>query len=151
MPFQTVVNKTLALGVPGEFYDAGPRRVTAWKLAGIAGARVGRVFTFDADGQPQLGGEGAFAGILCHPKEYVRPGLEASLAVREGSAAGLADKGRLIALTTAAAGAGEAVYYDSGTGEIAGSAAGAGLVAIPGAKFVFFSAEANELAVLELN
>lgn len=153
MTFQKEVRINQALGQPGEFYDATPRRVTACKLEGIDStkAAIGRVFTLDASGKPQLGGEGTFAGILCHPKSYARLGLDAKTAIAQGSNGELADMGRLIVLSTAVAKPGDAVQYNIATGEIAGAASGAGKAPVPGAIFALFDVEAGGLAVIQMN
>ena len=151
MAFQKSVSFSQPLGIPGEFYDAAhPRRVTAWKLDN-AEQSVGRVFTFNGEGNPVQGGSGVFAGILVHPKEHARLGLDANIAVRQGVSGGLADKGRIIVKTTAAAVLNGPVYYAVATGEIAGSAPDDGLTALPCARFIFVDAAADELAVVELN
>ncbi|MDL2313384.1 hypothetical protein LJC36_00210 [Desulfovibrio sp. OttesenSCG-928-C14] len=155
MALQKTVNKEQALGQPGQFYDASLRRVTAYKLDNVDSKKesIGRVFTFDADGQPQLGGTGKFAGILCHPQAYARLGLEPSLAVAQGSAGELADLGRLVVLSSATAKPADKVQYDTTTGEIAGAApeeAAAGMALLPGAVFFMYSAEADGLAVIQL-
>lgn len=156
MPFQKTVNVKQALGQPGEWYDATPRRVTAYKLETIDSSihSIGRVFTFDASGKPQRGGTGAFAGILVHPKAYARLGLEPTTMLPQGINAELADMGRLIVSSTAAAAIGDGVQYDTTTGAITGTAPanpGAGMAVIPGATFILFAAEANGLAVIQLN
>lgn len=156
MTFQTTVNPTQALGQPGEFYDASIRRVTAHKLDGIDSATlaIGKVFTFDASGKPVLGGTGKFAGILIHPKAYARLGLEPPLALPSECNAELADVGRIIVTTTAAAAPAKGVQYNTTTGDIAGAAPGtpaAGMATIPGATFFMFEAVANGLAVVQLN
>ena len=156
MAFQTEVRADLALGRPGEFYDATIRRSTAYKFDTMDSAKpaIGKVFTFDGSGSPVLGGDGPFAGILIHPNAYARPGLDPTLALPSGSIAELADAGRLIVTTTAAATIGAKVQYDTATGDIAGAAPetpGAGMAGIPGATFILFDAEANGLAVVQLN
>jgi hypothetical protein len=156
MPFQKIVNYEQALGVPGSLYDKTPYRVTAYKLDNIDSTDdvIGRVFTFDANGEPVLGGTGKFAGILLHPLEYARLGLEASGALREGQAGSLADAGRVIVITTAAAAIGAKVQYSTLTGEIAGTAPdepAAGMAILPGAIFALYAAAAGELTVVQLD
>lgn len=155
MPFQTTINKEQALGQPGDFYDATVRRVTAYKLETIDSSResVGRVFTFDVSGKPQFGGTGRFAGILIHPRSLARLGLEPTLNLPQGTNAELADIGRVIVTTTAAANIGDSVLYNTNTGEIMGSGAsatGPNTAVIPGANFILFTAEADGLAVIQL-
>ena len=85
------------------------------------------VFTLAGDGNVQLGGDGKFAGILCHPWGLARPGLDATLAVAANDALELADMGRLIVRSAVAANPGEKVFYDTATGAIAGTAEDDGL------------------------
>lgn len=155
MPFQNTISTRQSLGQPGDFYDATPRRVTAYKLTGIDRSTpcIGRVFTLDASGNPQLGGTGPFAGILVNPMSLARQGLDATQAVNEGTGGELADMGRIIVNTTAAAVPGDRVQYDAGSGEITGAGTAtppAGMANIPGAAFAIFAATANGLAVVQL-
>lgn len=155
MAFQTTVYKKQALGQPGDFYDATVRRVTAYKLETIDSSMdsIGRVFTFDADGKPQIGGTGKFAGVLIHPRSLARLGLAPSLAQPQGVNAELADMGRVIVKTTGAAAVKDAVRYSMVTGEIAGGGGavpGQNLAVIPGAFFILFPAVADGLAVIQL-
>lgn len=156
MAFQTEVHKEQALGQPGDFYDASIRRVTAYKLDTIDSTIpvIGKVFTFDASGEPVLGGTGRFAGILLHPKAYARLGLAPTLALPSESNAELADIGRIIVTTTAAAAPTNAVQYNTTTGDIAGAAPDTpadGMAVIPGATFFMFEAAAGGLAVVQLD
>jgi hypothetical protein len=153
MAFQSIVNDSQPLGWPGQFYDASLRRVTAYSLPGLTDipAAVGKVFTLGADGNPQLGGDGTFAGILCHPLSLGRIGLESSLTARSGENLELADAGRIIVQSAVAAVPGDAAYYEPASGAIAGTAEGGTLIQIPGARFALFSVEAGGLAVLQLD
>jgi hypothetical protein len=63
----------------------------------------------------------------------------------------LADMGRVIARSLVAAAPGDEVYFDTASGEIAGTAEDDGLAVIPGARFAFFSVEAGGLAVIQLD
>lgn len=151
--FQTIVQTKQALGQPGDFYDDSPSRVTAYKLDCLDGdtQAIGLVFTLDASGTPQLGGEGPLAGILCNPKALARQGLDASQAPRQGSIGELADKGRLIVLSGGAAKPGQTVLYKTSSGEIAGTGSeSSGLKTLPGAQFAIMDAEADALAVIQL-
>lgn len=155
MAFQTTVYKEQALGQPGDFYDATVRRVTAWKLETIDSSMdsIGRVFTFNAEGIPQLGGTGTFAGVFMHPRSLARLGLAPSLAQPQGVNGELADMGRVIVKTTGAAAVMDTVRYNTGTGEIAGggdAVPGQNLAVLPGAFFILFPAEADGLAVVQL-
>ena len=139
MAFQKAVLGTMALGVVGTFFDNSLHRSTAWKLApeDLEKPCLGRVFTFDASGNPRLGGTGDFAGILSNPQASARNGLDPSLSA-VGLNGELTDVGRVIVSTKAAADFGEDVQYDVATGEICGAPAtplAAGMAVIPGAKF----------------
>lgn len=152
MPFQNTVNIKQALGQPGDFYDAAPRRVTVYKLTGIDRTTpcVGRVFTLDASGEPQLGGVGAFAGLLVNPKSLANQGMDGQ-AASQGINAELADMGRVIVTTSGPALPGQAVLYDTATGEIVGTGSpSGGQAAIPGATFAVFAAYAGGVAVVQL-
>ena len=151
--FQKTVHTKQALGQPGDFHDDSPSRVTAYKLDCLDGKTpaIGRVFTLDGEGKPQLGGEGPLAGILCNPNTLARLGLDASQAVPKGATGELADMGRLIVLSGGAAKPGQPVLYKTASGEIAGTGKeGSGLKALPGAKFAILEAEADGLAVIQL-
>lgn len=155
MSLQKTINKYQPLGIPGQFYDATLRRATAYNPGpdGLDSEHFGRVLTFDAAGEPQIGGEGKFAGILLHPHAYARTGLEGVGAVLQGGTIELADVGRIVVLSTAAAAPQDKVQYDTATGEITGVAPaspGAGMAVLPDAEFILFDAEADGLAVIQL-
>lgn len=160
MSVQKTVNTKLAFGLPGEFYDDTPRRNRTYKLANNAAAvpTVGYAFTATAnEGEAQPGGTGAFAGILVNPKEQVlRGGLTPSLALTQGAIGTLCSFGHVIVVVAAAVTETSLPVYNTSTGAISGVAAdatsaGSGYAFIPNAKFVFHSAAAGGLAVLELN
>ncbi len=160
MPFQKTVNTKLAFGLPGEFYDDTPRRNRTYKLALNAQAlpTFGYAFTATSnEGEAQPGGTGAFAGILVNPKEHaLRGGLTPSMALTAGSVGTLCSFGHVIVTVAAAVTETSLPVYNTTTGAISGvaagsSSAGSGNAFIPNAKFVFHSAEAGGLAVLELN
>ena len=160
MPFQTKVNKKLAIGVPGAYYDVTPRRASSY--VGIANGSVlptfGCVATKDATGAAKIGGTGAFLGVFADPKSApLYGGLTPSLSVKSGSNIDVCYFGHIIVQVGAAVTAESSLpVYNTATGEIsavaAGSAsAGEGFAFIPNAQFKFFDAEAGGLAVLELN
>jgi hypothetical protein len=153
MAFQSAVESAQPFGFPGQFYDASVRRVTAYPNPGLDKEEeaVGMVFTLAGDGNVQLGGDGKFAGILCHPWALARLGFDATLAVAANDALELADMGRLIVRSAVAASPGEKVFYDTATGAIAGTAEDDGLAQIPGATFALFGATAGGLAVIQLD
>lgn len=160
MPFQKTVNIKQAFGLPGEFYDDSPRRAHTFKMAlnGEALPTFGYAFTATSnEGEAQPGGSNAFLGILVNPKEHaLRGGLTASLTLPEGAVGTLCDFGRVLVTVAAAVTPTSLPVYNTTTGAISGvdagsSSAGAGNAFIPNAKFVFYSAAADGLAVLELN
>lgn len=155
MGFQTTVRDRQAFGVPGEFYDTSPRRATSYVLDGEG--VIARAFTLAAEeGKVGMGGTGPFAGILMSPKSYVRPGTgySGTLAVADGTQVEIADKGRIIVTLATAAKPGDAVVYDTATGELSSvsdpATPGNGKLAVPGAKVALFTVEAGGLAVMEM-
>jgi hypothetical protein len=153
MAFQKQVNEGQTLGFPGQFYDASVRRVTSYPNPGIEtdAEAVGMVFTLDDTGVLHLGGDGKFAGILCHASSLGRPGLDASMAALAGETLELADMGRIIVTSQTAANPGDEVYYSCDTGAVAGTAADDGLILIPGARFALFGVTAGGPAVIQLD
>ncbi len=151
MAFQKTVIGLMALGVPGTLYDDSFHRATTWKLAkaDLDKPCIGRVFTFDASGNPRLGGTGKFAGIFTAPQAAASSGLDPSLSA-VGLDGVLTDVGRVIVTTNAAVTAGKGVQYNTTTGEISGAPTTAGNTAIPGATFFKFDAEAGGVAVIAL-
>lgn len=153
MSFQKTVPSSLAVGQPGDFYDATARRVTSYLLTGIDADKpsIGRVFTLGSSGTPQLGGTGAFAGILVNPMSLARQGLDGTQAIKQGTNAELADMGRIIVRTKGAAKPGQSVLYDTATGDILGTGEAAdGKAVIPGAVFAIFAAEAGGVAIVQM-
>lgn len=123
MTFQSTVNKTLAFGIPGEFYADGPTRVTVGRLnSGDAKNNVfGRAFTWDGDDAAGAGGTGSFAGIMVNPKAYPLFGnstnpLAPSLALPNGLDVEFCTMGILIVTFSASASIGQKVVYDTATG-----------------------------------
>jgi hypothetical protein len=153
MAFQKEVKDSQPLGWPGQFYDASPRRVTAYSLPGMENIpeAVGKVFTLGSDRVPQLGGDGAFAGILCHPISLGRLGFDAVTDVAAGEMLELADMGRIIIRSSAAADPGMPVYYDPENGRIAGPGENGGLIRIPGASYILFHVDDGGLGVIGID
>lgn len=159
MPIQKTVNKELALGVPGSFYDVTPRRVSAFVTSanGEALPTFGYVATADGE-KAKVGGTGAVLGVFADPHSApLFGGLDASLAVRAGSILPVASFGHILVETEAAVTHDSSLpVYNTTTGAISAVAAGStsagdGYAFIPNAKFVFFDAAAGGTAVLELN
>lgn len=151
--FQTTVNKKLAFGVPGSFYDAdSPRRVDP-KTVSAGG--IGLFYTVDTTDPSKavLGGTGVLAGIAVNTKEYIVNGLSASTAFRSGDEAQICSMGRIVLQLGSPVTVGMAAYYNTTTGEIVSAAPSSsieGYVEIPGSIFVEVNALANELSVLQL-
>lgn len=162
MALQTNVNVKQAVGVIGDFYDDSPRRAMARNLNASAGGAlptVGNAFTYEngvADPtQVIMGGLGTFAGILVNGKELVRSnGLEAGLTVADNSVGTVCTMGHVWVKVEDAVKVGYLACYNTTTGAITGISTGSapsGYQLIPNAKFVAVNAEADGLAVIELN
>lgn len=151
--FQTTVNKKLAFGVPGDFYDAdSPRRVDPKT---VSGGGIGLFYTVDTTDPSKavLGGTGVLAGIAVNSKEYIVNGLSASTAFRDGDKAQICSMGRIVMQLETPVTVGMAAYYNTTTGVIEAAAPAStfeGWVEIPGSMFVEVNALANELSVLQL-
>lgn len=155
MALQKEVRTTQAFGVPGEFYDTTPRRVTSYALEGKA--IIARACTLGgSEGRIKMGGEGTFAGILMSPKQHVRPGTEfvATLELPAETQVEAASGGRVIVTLASAAEPGNAVVYDTTTGELSAVAdpanPGAGKKTISGAQVALFTVESGGMAVIEM-
>jgi hypothetical protein len=162
MALQSIVNTKQAVGVIGDFYDDSPRRVMGKNLNASAGGAlptVGNAFTYSAVStdptQVVMGGTGAFAGILVNGKELVRSnGLEAGLTVADNSIGSICTMGHVWVKVDATIQVGYIACYNTTTGSISGIASGSapsGYELIPNAKFVAVNANADGLAVIELN
>lgn len=160
MPLQKTVNVQQAFGVPGDFYDDTPRRVHAYELVNNSSTApaVGLAYTATSTaGQAQPGGSGTFLGICVNPKEQaLLGGLTPSLTLPSGAIGSLCSFGHVIVQVAAQVDTSYLPIYNTTTGVISGvtsgsSSAGSGNAFIPNAKFVYVSADANGLAVLELN
>lgn len=155
MPFQKEVRMQQAFGIPGEFYDTSPHRATSYVLE--SEAVIGRACTLSAtEGAMKMGGDGAFAGILISPKQHGRPGSDfaPTMTLPSGTQAQAADKGRLIVILKNAAKPGEAIVYETATGELSAVAdaanPGSGKKAVPGARVALFEVTAGGPAVIEM-
>lgn len=155
MAFQTTVNSDLSRGIIGEIVTEGPLRVAAWNLNSqtTTANKVGRAYTKTAnEGEAQIGGAGAFAGIMITPKELVanisgNP-LDASIAVPPSTVVELCTMTSGIVVETAVAVSyGDKAYFIPATGEITNVATSN--TEIVGAKFVNTTSAAG-LTVLQL-
>lgn len=162
MALQSNVNVKQAVGVIGDFFDDSPRRVIARNLnAGANGdlPTIGNAFTYSAVAtdptQVAMGGTGVFAGILVNGKELVRSnGLTSGLTVADNSVGSICSMGHVWVKVEGAVQVGYLACYNTTTGAITGIASGSaesGYALIPNAKFVAVNADADGLAVIELN
>ena len=169
---QKTVNKKLAFGVVGEFYDSSIKRATNRKLG--ATGTFGKALFLASDGTvtPTYNSSTAntFAGIMVNPKEHINASanLAATMNLAAGKIVGVADLGRVIvkaanavkigdkACSCVTAGTGTGTNYAvgdicGGTAAPSSTAGGGGVfVELTGAKFDIVDASAGELAVLTL-
>ena len=153
MPFQKQINKTLALGVPGSYYDTTPRRATSYVAVanGAVLPAFGCVATKSAEGVAKVGGTGAFLGVFADPKSTpLIGGLEPSLSIKSGTEVGVCYFGHIVVKTAAAVTADSSLpIYNTTTGEISAVAAGTasageGYAFIPNARFAFVDADKTQ-------
>lgn len=163
MTFQTQVNEFLAVGIPGEYADASPRREAGYILLSNTvddveyPPVVANAFTFSADndGYAQVGGSGVFAGVLVNPKQFANyQGLNATLELPSGLQGGLCTFGHIYVKPATAYTIGSVAAFDTTTGAINAYDSSAdvpsGYTLIENAKFIKYSGEADTIAVLEL-
>lgn len=158
MALQTTVNKQLAAGMEGEFYDNSPRRVTTYvgRATDDANVKIGIAFTStDTEGQAQAGGDGVFLGIAVSPKEYATySNFNATLELPDGIAVQLCTFGHIYVRVAGDVEIGNAAYYNTETGVIIGDDSGTdlstdGYVEIKNSSFKS-AAASGEIAKLEL-
>lgn len=124
--FQTTVNITTALGVPGALFDSGPVRSEPWELnsADAAYNIVGSTaYTVTSEGVVRAGGTGVFAGILANPKVYSTNGTTAgallpTLTLPNFTEAELVSMGALIVQLPGPAAIGDLITYDTTSGQL---------------------------------
>jgi len=155
MGFQSTVNKAFTFGRAGEIIQDGPSRVKPWNLNNqtILPNRMGYAFTVAADGVAVVGGTGAFAGIMCNPKEFALYGgstgtLSPSIDLQPNSPCELMDMGIIVVYLPVAAAYGDPVYMVQADGSLHNAAA-AGRVAITNARVVNTTTAAG-LTVVQL-
>lgn len=156
MALQTTVNKELAIGMEGEFYDDSPRRVTTYKgkKTDSANMKIGVAFTsVTAEDEAQVGGAGRFLGIAVNPKEYARyNNFNATMEIPDGVAVQLCTFGHILVKVAGDTTAGQVAFYSTTDGTIKGGTAGAtvsGFVEIKNSSFQT-SALSGKIAKLEL-
>ena len=154
---QTSVNKYQVIGVPGEFADDSPSRVTPFACLANSTAQptVGYVFTQGtADNEAKVGGSGAYLGVLVEPKQYANyNNLNASLEVKPGTNGEICSMGHIFVKSATAFQPGYLAEYEPATGAISAiedTLSTATAVQIPAARFIKVSGEANGVGILEL-
>ncbi|ASG88413.1 structural cement protein Gp24 [Salmonella enterica] len=162
MAFPSTVNKTLAFGIPGEFYADGPCRVRHGILqsSDTKNNVFGRAFCQSGDHVSAGGNADYFVGIMINPKAYPMYGdstnpLTATLTLPNGTDAEFCSMGILIVNFPDAVAIGQKVVFDTTTGElstIAASAtsAGTGKGFVPNCKVTHFTTSGAGPAVITL-
>lgn len=158
MGLQTSVNKFQVLGVPGEFADNSPSRVTPYTLENNSTVvpAVGCVFTQSstADSVAKVGGSGAFLGVCIEPKQYAnKANLTATLNLAAGQVGEICSMGHIFVKSATAFEPGYLAEYEPATGvisAIASTLSTATAVQIPDAKFIQVSGAAGHIGILEL-
>lgn len=155
---QTQVNQYQVIGVPGEFADDSPSRVTPFACLANSTAQptVGYVFTQGtADNEAKVGGSGAYLGVLVEPKQYANYNgdLSATLAVKPGTNGQICSMGHVFVKSATAFKPGYLAEYEPATGAISAiedTLSTATAVQIPAARFIKVSGGANGVGILEL-
>lgn len=157
MAFQKTVNQYQTLGIPGEFADDSPSRVTPYSCLANSSAQptVGYVFTQGTnDNEAKVGGSGAYLGVLVEPKQYANfANLSASLAVNPGTNGEICSMGHIFVKSATAFEPGYLAEYEPATGAISAIAdtlSTATAVQIPAARFIKVSGAAGTVGILEL-
>lgn len=154
---QTSVNKYQVIGIPGEFADDSPSRVTPFACLANSTAQptVGYVFTQGtADNEAKVGGSGAYLGVLVEPKQYANyNNLNASLEVKPGTNGEICSMGHIFVKSATAFKPGYLAEYEPATGAISAiedTLSTATAVQIPAARFIKVSGSVNDIGILEL-
>lgn len=155
---QTSVNQFQVLGVPGEFADTSPSRVTPYTLEANSTVvpAVGCVFTQSTTGDSvaKVGGSGQFLGVCIEPKQYAnKAGLTATLNLAAGQIGEICSMGHLYIKSATAFKPGYLAEYEPATGVISAiedTLSTATAVQIPGARFIQVSGAAGHVGILEL-
>lgn len=157
MTVQTSVNQYQVIGVPGEFADDSPSRVTPFSCLANESAQptVGYAFTQGTnDNDAVVGGTGAFLGVLIKPKQYANyNNLTASLTVKPGTNGEICDMGHIFVKSATEVKPGYVAAFANSTGAISAYSSAASIpetsTQIPG-KFIKVSAGAGQVGILEL-
>lgn len=162
MAFPSAVNKTLAFGIPGEFYADGPTRVHSGILQSTDAENnvFGRAFSQSGDHVAAGGLEEYFAGILVNPKSQPMYGdatnpLSASMTLPNGLNAEFCSMGILVVNFSSAVAVGQKVVFDTTTGELStvaptATSAGTGKAFVPNCKVTHFTTSGSGPAVITL-
>jgi hypothetical protein len=159
MTLQKVINRRLAAGIPGSFYDDSPRRVTPYLIYGDPAPIVGRAFSIDAANPSKVrmgfSKGDVFAGMLATPKQYANyNNLSPTMTLTNGVQGEICSMGQPWIITDHAAKVGYLVCAKSdgswGAAEDEESIP-SGYALIPNAKFILQDAEAGGLARIQLN
>ena len=167
MAFQSTVGFRYTTGFLGEALADVPHKARAWRLSAQTAVAntVGKAFTASADAIPvqgnqgsivaEVGGTGAFAGILIHPKHYALYGtatggpLAPTLDLPANSEVELMTMGNVVVTFPAAVTYGSPVYFVNATGVLGAGTAAVGQTQIAGAK-VLTTTTAAGLAAISL-
>lgn len=160
MGFQTSIRSDMATAFPGDIVLSGAIRAQTGVLATTTAANnvIGRALTHTAatDGSFEVGGTGAFAGILSGRHQYAlaTAGLAASTTLANGTIVEAVKFTSGIAVTLATTGAiGDGVAYaaDGTLSAAPGGVAPASTTLIPGAQIVRYNITTAGLAVISLS
>ncbi len=144
-------------GLPGEVAREGPLRSAPWNLDSSGQANViGFAYHKASDRVAEVGGTGAFVGILARPKEYASQGttvgsLAAANFLPDDAVGNLITMGILFIQldgSGAAGTVGSALYSTDATGSIGVGTAGAGETQIPNAVIVLEDVADDGLAIV---
>jgi hypothetical protein len=158
MAFQSTVNYQFSAGNLGEIIQSGPTRAQSFRLNSQTTNPniIGLAYTYAADATPQggnpgsmvcqVGGTGAFAGILVMPKDYALYGttgntLGATITMPANSQVQLMTMGIIVCQFTTAVSYGDPVYFatDNTNGDVVGGlykTTAANRVLIPNARII---------------
>lgn len=159
MTLQTQVYQQQSRGIVGEFADNSPRRVAPYNVMKTDDAEpvVGYAFTQGTnDNEANVGGSGAFLGVLVAPKQYANyQNLNPTLNLKNGAIGEICSFGHIYVKSATAVKPNYVAAFDPATGAIsayvdAATVTTAKLTLISNARFIQYSAEVGEVAILEL-
>lgn len=162
MSFPTAINKSLAFGVPGEFYAEGLSRVRSAVLQSSDAKNnvFGRAFSAAGDHVTAGGGADTFVGIMVNPKSQPMYGdssnpLNASMALPNGLSAEFCSMGILVVTFSSAVLIGQKVVFNTTTGILSTVTAsatdpGSNCAFVPNCRVTHFSTAGAGPAVITL-